>query len=326
MNYRKLGATGVSVSEISLGCWTLGGQTWRDGQPIGWADVDEADAVAAVHYALDQGVNHFDNADTYGHGRAERLLAKALGPRTGDVVIATKIGHFPGTAEHAYDPLHVRHQCEQSLNNLNRDCIDIYYFHHGDFGPGDALLDDALAVFHRLREEGKIRLIGLSAYSHDDFVRLVPKVRPDVLQGRANALDDKFIREGSPTRQLLDRHKLSLVAFSPLGQGLLLDKFDPKNPPQFAAGDNRRPKAGFTAEGLAGLAPKLARLKQRFGPRTEDLARVALHYLLACPAVGCVIPGFRNLAQVRSNLAGVGRPLAADDVEFVREVFSTPPA
>jgi myo-inositol catabolism protein IolS len=172
MQYRTLGASDVRVSEISLGCWTLGGLNWVDGQANGWANVDEAEAIRAVNLAVDRGVNHFDNADVYGNGRAERLLGKALGARAKDVVVATKLGHFRGTAEHAYDALHVRHQCEQSLKNLGRGHIDIYYFHHGDFGPGDRYLPEALTTVRALQKEGKIRLIGLSAYSEADFLRL----------------------------------------------------------------------------------------------------------------------------------------------------------
>ena len=124
MKYRPLGRSGISVSEVSLGCWTLGGLNWVDGSPNGWANVDDGEAVRAVHHALDRGVNHFDNADVYGNGRAERLLSRALAGRSEDVVIASKLGHFKGTAEHAYEALHVRHQCEQSLFNLERDVID----------------------------------------------------------------------------------------------------------------------------------------------------------------------------------------------------------
>lgn len=160
MKYRKLGNSDIEVSEISLGCWTLGGLNWVDGIPNGWANVDEKEAIAAVHNALDQGVNHFDNADVYGNGRAERLLAKALGKRNKEVIIATKVGWFPGTAAHAYEPQHIRHQLEQSLVNLQRDYIDLYYFHHADFGEGDYYLADAVEVMYRLKEEGKIRLVG----------------------------------------------------------------------------------------------------------------------------------------------------------------------
>ncbi|MCP4460433.1 MAG: aldo/keto reductase, partial [Cytophagales bacterium] len=206
MKKREIGSTGVCVSEISLGCWTLGGENWSPstGKPIGWKNVNNEEAIEAIQYALAQGVNHFDNADVYGNGRAERLLAQALGRAVNDVVIATKVGHFCGTAVHAYEPMHIRHQCEQSLLNLNRDYIDIYYFHHGDFGENDQWLDGAIEMMSRLKEEGKIRLIGLSAYSTKDFKRLVPNIRPQVLQSWANALDDNFICDGSEVRTLLD--------------------------------------------------------------------------------------------------------------------------
>ena len=317
MNYRRLGKSEISVSEISLGCWTLGGLNWVDGSPNGWANVDDGEAISAVHYALEQGVNHFDNADVYGNGRAERLLARALGKQSKDVVIASKLGHFKGTAEHAYEALHVRHQCEQSLRNLGRDYLDIYYFHHGDFGPEDRYLDDALDVMHRLREQGKIRLVGLSAYSEADFLRLVPKIEPDVLQSWAHALDDHFIRPGNPVADMMKERGLSFVAFSPLAQGVLLDKYDPERPPTFEAGDNRKDNTRFSSDSLRSLKPKLERLKQRFGSGTEDLARVALNYVLSFAPVACAIPGFRNERQVRVNLSAAGRPLSREDVEFV---------
>jgi myo-inositol catabolism protein IolS len=317
MNYRRLGKSEISVSEISLGCWTLGGLNWVDGSPNGWANVDDREAISAVHYALDQGVNHFDNADVYGNGRAERLLARALGKKSKDVVIASKLGHFKGTAEHAYEPLHVRHQCEQSLHNLGREYVDIYYFHHGDFGPDDRYLDGALEVMHRLREQGKIRLLGLSAYSEADFLRLVPKIEPDVLQSWAHALDDHFIRAGNPVADMMTERGLPFVAFSPLAQGVLLDKYDPERPPAFEAGDNRKGNAKFSSDALRALKPKLERLKQRFGSGTEDLARVALNYVLSFAPVACAIPGFRNERQVRVNLSAAGRSLSQEDVEFV---------
>lgn len=324
MNHRELGATGVRVSEISFGCWTMGGLNWVNGTPNGWADVDEDEIVAGIKVAVDAGVNHFDNADVYGNGRAERMLARAfkrLGLDSASFVIASKVGHFPGTAAHAYEPAHIRHQCEQSLINLGRDYLDIYYFHHGDFGPGDRYLPEAVEAMDRLVAEGKVRIKGLSAYSADDFERLVPVVRPAVLQSWAHALDDRFVRPDSRVNRLMERHGLSFVAFSPLAQARLLDKYDPANPPAFEPGDHRRGSRAFGAEDLARLKPCLARLKERFGAATEDLASVALNYVLAQPRVACVIPGFRNERQARCNVAAAGRPLSADDVEFVRTVL-----
>lgn len=300
----------------------MGGLNWVNGVPNGWANVDEKEITEAINYAIDRGVNHFDTADVYGNGRSERMLARILGKRTNTMVIATKIGHFPGTAEHAYDPLHIRHQCEQSLKNLSRDYIDLYYFHHGDFGKSDCYLDDAVAMMYRLKEEGKIRAIGQSAYSNEDFLRVVPKVKPDVLQSSASAMDDHYIADGSPVRKLLEERKMSFVSFGPLGQGLLLGKYSKTNPPKFEPGDHRANASRFSEENLAKLEPKLTRMKEKFGSQTENLARAALQYLLHYKVVGAVIPGFRNLAQVKVNLSAADKPLTDEEFEFIRKVFS----
>jgi aryl-alcohol dehydrogenase-like predicted oxidoreductase len=114
---------------------------------------------------------------------------------------------------------------------------------------------------------------------------------------------------------------MTFVAFSPLAQARLLDKFDPKNPPQFEPGDHRKNSKAFSAEAIAELKPKLEKLKKRFGSTTEDLASMALHYVLAHPRVACVIPGFRNERQARCNLAPAGRKFNQDDVKFVQDAL-----
>lgn len=324
MNYRRIGRTDVEVSEIGFGCWTMGGPNWVGGMSVGWGEVDEGEVADGIKAGLDAGVNHFDNADVYGNGRAERMLArilKRLGVNSEKLVIATKVGWSAGTAEHAYEPAHIRHQCEQSLINLQRDYIDLYYFHHGNFGPGDQYLAGAVEAVNRLVKEGKIRLVGLSAYSEDDFERLVPVIRPAALQSWAHALDDHFIREGSRVDRLMEKNGLSFVAFSPLAQGRLLDIFDPKKPPVFESGDHRQNDKDFSGKALAALKPKLEKLKARFGSRTEDLAAVALNYVLASPRVCSVIPGFRNERQARCNVAAAGRTLTAEDIGYIRKAL-----
>ncbi|MES2463024.1 MAG: aldo/keto reductase [Armatimonadota bacterium] len=324
MNYRNLGSTDVKVSEVSLGCWTMGGLNWVNGSANGWANVSEDEITAAIKKAIDAGVNHFDNADVYGNGRAERMLARVfekLGVKSEDYIIATKIGHFPGTAEHAYEPAHIRHQCEQSLINLRRDHIDIYYFHHGDFGHNNKYLQAAAETMDALVTEGKVRVKGQSAYSAADFEKTVPVVRPQVLQSWAHALDDQFVRPGSPVSRLMEEHDLTFVAFSPLAQGRLLDKYDPSKPPTFEPGDHRQNNGGFKADAIAALKPKLEKLKARFGETTEDLSSVAQRYILNQPRVACVIPGFRNENQVSANLSAVNRTLTEEDIAFVRETL-----
>jgi aryl-alcohol dehydrogenase-like predicted oxidoreductase len=314
----------MQVSEISFGCWTMGGLNWVNGVPNGWADPDETEIAEGIKVGLDAGVNYFDNADVYGNGRAEQMLArvlKRLGVKNTDVIIATKVGHFPGTAAHAYEPAHIRHQCEQSLLNLERDYLDLYYFHHGDFGENDRYLAGAVEMMNRLVKEGKVRYVGLSAYSPDDFARLVPVIQPHVLQGAANALSDRFLRAGSPVQNLMEQRDLALVAFSPLGRGRLLNKYDPKKPPEFEFGDNRRGKPEYSAEALAALKPKLDKLAARFGSSVGALAAMALQYVLAHPRVACVIPGFRNARQAASNVAAEGKALTAEELAFIRETL-----
>jgi len=321
MQYRTLGATGIAISEIGLGCWTLGGLNWHYGRSSGWAPPDPKDAKEAIAFALDHGVNHFDNADVYGNGVAERLLAEALGVKNRDVIIASKVGWFPGTAAHAYEPAHIRHQCEQSLINLKREYIDLYYFHHGDFGENDRYLEGACATMQRLKAEGKIRAVGLSAYSEKDFRRLVPVIRPAVVQTWAHAMDFHFIAPNSVLMNLCKEYAMSFVAFSPLNQGILLGKYGGATPPVFPDGDHRKDSEKFRREYLERAEKGLKTMTRHFGNSTADLARAALQFVLYHDHVAGVIPGFRNLEQVKVTLSADNRPLNGNEIAVIRMAF-----
>jgi aryl-alcohol dehydrogenase-like predicted oxidoreductase len=343
MEHRPVGATGIKVSVIGFGCWTMGGPNWSvaNGQPIGWADVNEAEILAGIKAGLDAGVNHWDNADIYGNGRAERLLASCfatLGVARDSQVIATKVGHFKGTAPHAYDPAHIRHQCEQSLRNLRTDHIDIYYFHHGTYvGPGydgrdHDYLHEAAATMHALVKEGKVRAIGQSAYTDEDFERAVPVLRPHVLQNKANLRYPDFIKSGSRCRRLCEQHGCTFVAFGPLDQGILLDKFDPANPPAFEPGDYRANRKDFTQETLGGVRSKLAQVRARFAshaaPGTPEdtafLSSIASRWVLSHPQVCSAIPGFRNASQASCNVrAATDAPMSAADAAWLGVLFAS---
>lgn len=321
----------------------MGGPNWSttDGVPIGWADVDEGDVLAGIKAGVDAGVNHWDNADIYGNGRAERMLADAfrkLGVDRSKQVVATKVGHARGTAAHAYEPFHIRQQCEQSLRNLRSEVIDIYYFHHGTFvGPGrnaagDTVRDhdylhEAAATMHALVKEGKVRAVGQSAYSAADFARAVPVVKPNVLQSKANMRYDEFIRAGSPVQRLMSEHGCAFVAFGPLDQGILLDKFDPEHPPKFAEGDYRNNRKDFDAGTLRRVREKLGAVKERFArpgvAEIEMFSSVASRWVLAHENVCSAIPGFRNEKQARCNLrAAADEAMTAGDAEWLRALFA----
>jgi len=324
MNYSRLGPSDIEVSEISLGCWTIGGLNWKNGHSSGWASVDLEEIQAAVKKGVDAGINHFDNADVYGNGVAERRLAQVfenLGLKTGDFVIASKVGYLQGNALHAYQAENIRSRCEQSLANLKRDYLDIYYLHHDNFGKNDCYLAEAAETMQALKQEGKIRLIGQSAYRSSRFEKIVPVVQPTVLQSWAHAMDTKFIEPTSIVGQMLEKNHLSFVAFSPLNQGLLLDKYDAADPPVFESGDHRSGNPKFSASSLERLGPLLEKLKKRFGDTTEDLSSIALRYVLKFPNVACVIPGFRNEAQVSCNLHAAERALSPEDMSFIKGLF-----
>ncbi|QXD25971.1 aldo/keto reductase [Opitutia bacterium ISCC 51] len=327
MEYRRLGESDIKVSEMSLGCWTMGGLSFIEGKANGWANVDEDEIFEAVKRAVDAGVNHFDNADVYGNGRAEQMLArilKRIGLNNEDFVIATKMGHFLGDATHAYEPNHIRRQCEQSLKNLNRDYIDLFYLHHGNFGKNNEYLDGAADTMNVLVDEGKIRLKGQSAYTAAHFKNSVPVIQPTVLQSWAHAMDTQFIEPNGPVGRLMVESKLSYIAFSPLNKGILLDKFDPENLPDFEEGDHRGISPIFSKEALRDAKPRLAEIKKRFGDSIPELASFALRFVLSFPRVACVIPGFRNATQVESNLAVMERRLSPGDIAFIKSVMLAP--
>lgn len=322
MEYRVLGRSGLRVSEISLGCWAIGGPSWRDGNAVGWSGNDDRQSLAGLRRGFELGINHLDSADVYGDGHSERLIGQFLRQVPRDqVIVASKVGWFRGTAPHAMQPLHIRHQLEQTLSNLGTDYLDLHYFHHADFGRDDLYLEEAAAAMRQFQQEGKVRIIGQSAYSYGDFLRVCPVTQPAVLQLPYAAPGNDFENPDSDIFAYAKENDLGLVLFGPLGQGTLLDKFDPDNPPRRGEGDIRKGGGGFTREGLLKMRARLAPLKERFGGSVPDLARVALQFALAVSPLACVIPGFKNPQQVEVNAQAAGRPLSAEEVEFVRQAL-----
>ena len=120
----------------------------------------------------------------------------------------------------------------------------------------------------------------------------------------------------------MEENYISLVAFRPLYEGLLLDKYKKENPPQFENGDHRKGLQRFSYENLAKLEVQLNKIKDKFGSSTEDLARVAQQFVLKYKFTAAVIPGFRNLKQVKTNLAAMDKPLTDDEFEYVKSAFS----
>ena len=162
MNYVTLGRMGVELSCISLGTWSYGGPNMAGkNQPVGWAGQTDQDSKDALRKAYRDGINHWDTADVYGEGRSESIIGTmwAQVPRK-DIYLETKVGWDTGKYGHYFHPVHMSKQIEQSLFNLQTDCVDLLYLHHCNFGKQDEYFSDALETARRFQEEGKTRFVG----------------------------------------------------------------------------------------------------------------------------------------------------------------------
>jgi myo-inositol catabolism protein IolS len=313
---------GIALPSVGIGTWPIGGPYWTDGESTGWTGpLDDDDSIRALELAIENGLWHIDTADTYGHGRSERLVGRAMAGVTTPISIASKVGFIATSAPSAFSPQNIRFQLEQTLQNLKIDSVDVYYAHHTDFGPDDIFLMPAVEELSRLKSEGLIKSIGLSGYSAPDLIRVARSLRPDFIQSWASIEHPEFVLEGEPLPTFMTENDIRFVAMMPFGQGRLLGKYDPANPPTFEDGDTRLGNEEFTAESLAKLGPRLALLKERFGDTATDLITPAIGFLLKQPAVITVIPGFRNSAQVKNIIEAVGRPYSDNDHELVNRAF-----
>ncbi len=307
----RLGRTNVHVPAISLGTWGQGGPNTNEGVSVGWTGHDDALAKEALVAAYRAGITHWDTADAYGAGHSEKLIGEVLKssvPRS-EIFLATKFGYVKGPSGHYYDPAFMRRQCEASLRNMGIETIDLYYFHHCDFGDR---FDEALATMHKLREEGKVRFVGLSDWDASKIMKYIERVDPDVVQPFRNLIDDEY--ESSGLKAYVDAHDLGVAFFSPLKHGLLLGKYD--RPHQFPEGDFRRNVAEFTD---AEFIERMKRAASITGAKMPVL-RAVTQALLAGNPTACVLLGQRNPQQVAAA-AAAGDALTMEEAAWVRAVY-----
>lgn len=316
----RLGRTNVGVPAISLGTWGHGGPRVTDsGVSVGWSGHDDAQAKEALIAAYRAGMTHWDTADAYGDGHAEELIGEVWGDVPRDqIFLATKFGYVYGPANHPYDPAFMRRNAERSLRNMRTDVIDLHYFHHCDFGPDDRYLDGALETMHRLREEGKVRFIGLSDWEAPKIMRFIERVDPDVVQPYRNVVDDDY--ESSGLKAYVDRHDLGVAFFSPLKHGLLLGKYDA--PVEYGEGDFRSNVDDFrSAEAIERYKRAAAAMRSRFAQHPEPVLHAVTGALLSGNPTACVLLGQRNVRQVLAA-ASAGDALSEADASWVRQQYN----
>jgi myo-inositol catabolism protein IolS len=315
----RFGRTNVQVPAVSLGTWGHGGpRVTETGASVGWGGHDDGEAKAAIVEAYRNGITHWDTADAYGDGHSELLIGELWSevPRE-EIFLATKFGYIEGPAKHPYDPRFMREQAERSLQNMRTDVLDLYYFHHCDFGPDDRYLDGAIEVMRRLRDEGKVRFIGLSDWNAANIMRVIERVDPDVVQPYRNLVDDAY--ESSGLKQYVDAHDLGVAFFSPLKHGLLLGKYD--HPVNYGEGDFRSNVADFRdPEAIERYRRASAATRERFASHAEPVLHAVVGALLTANPTACVLLGQRNPRQVAAA-AAVGEALAPEDAAWVRKQY-----
>lgn len=336
---RQLGATGITVPAIGIGCWAIGGPDNNLGMPMGWSTGnDEARSLTGLETAWQHGARLYDTADVYGHGRSERLLGQLVAqvPRH-EIVLASKVGYFAGTAEHGFEPGHMRRQLEQSLDNLRTDHLDIYAFHHPNFGADDRWLHPAIEAMRAFRDEGLIKAIGMRGPHRFALDRLTTQpdqrgdkiarfralfdiVQPDILAIRDNLLTPTHRSEG--VFSFADKHNVGILISKPLGQGLLTGTYRSGVQRVFGDGDHRLRKRWFQPDAIEIINAGLERVRAIAGPRPEDLIRVALWGCLDRSPNAVVLVGFTTPEQIRINVGSLWPRPDATEIATVREIMA----
>lgn len=291
MKRNRLGKSELYVSEIGLGCMSLG--------------TDEAKAVSIIHEALEQGINFLDTADLYDAGRNEELVGKAIRNRRADVIVATKVGNRrePGQEGWTWDPskAYILSAVKESLRRLGTDYIDLYQLHGGMI---EDPIDETIEAFEELKKEGLIRYYGISSIRPNVIREYASRSRIVSVMSQYSMLDRRPEEETLP---LLAEQEISLIARGPLAGGILTENGESKADKDYL---------DYSREELPSLRRKLLVL---VGDTPRTLAQTAIRYALSDPAVGVVIPGASSIEQLRLNVSASSAPLlTADEREAIR--------
>jgi aryl-alcohol dehydrogenase-like predicted oxidoreductase len=309
MNLRRLGRTGLEVSEVGYGAWGIGRSMW-----IG---ADDRESLQALERAIDLGLNFIDTALAYGEGHSEQLVGRTVRGRSETVYVASKIppknGRWPASgddrAEDAFPGEHIRKCTETSLRNLGLDAIDVQQFHVWH----DHWLEqgDWLETVQALKQEGKIRHFGVSINDHapDTALGLVRSGHVDTVQVIYNVFDQSPEDELFPA---VKEHDVGVLARVPFDEGGLTGSIKPGA--EFPEGDFRA--RYFKDDRKQQVADRVQAIIDDLGIDPGAIAETALRYILSADAVSTVIPGMRSIRNVERNCAaGDGRGLPREQVE-----------
>jgi aryl-alcohol dehydrogenase-like predicted oxidoreductase len=315
MKYRELGRTGWKISEISFGAWAIGGA---------WGDVDDYESLAALHRAVDLGVNFFDTADVYGDGRSERLLARLKRERSEELIIATKAGRRldPHVAS-GYTPANLSTFIDRSLQNLETDTLDLLQLH---CPPTEVYYQPQLfEALDDLVKQGKLRYYGVSVEKVEEALKAIEFPNVQTVQIIFNIFRQRpaelFFREAKS-------RNVGILARVPLASGMLTGKLTARS--QFAADDhrafNRHGESFDRGETFSGVdyetGLQAVEKLRALVPAGMTLAQFALRWILMFDAVTCAIPGAKRSSQVEDNARAADFPPLTDEImSAIKEIY-----
>jgi aryl-alcohol dehydrogenase-like predicted oxidoreductase len=309
---RNLGKSNISVSAIGLGCMGL---SEFYGPPA-----QEAEAIRLLHKAVDSGITHFDTAELYGQGRNEQLLGKAFAGRWERIVLATKFGPQRDPATGAFvgvdgSPANVRSSCEKSLQRLGTEKIDLYYLHRVD--PATPI-EDTVGEMAKLVQEGKIRAIGLSEASARTIERANSVHPVTALQTEYSIFSRDIERDILPTCMALG---ISLVAYSPLGRGMLTGRYTtPDERPTSETDFRAQMQPRFQPGNIESNLKLVEAIKEIAARKRCVAAQVALAWVLDQGDHVVAIPGTTKLANLQTNLGALDCQLTKEDQATLNEL------
>ncbi len=315
MNYRRLGKTGLKVSEISLGSWL----TYGNG-------VGDETAIKTIETAYDLGINFFDTANVYNRGEAEKVVGKALGKYDrSSYVLATKV-YFPmgdGPNDRGLSRKHIFEQAHASLKRLGHDYVDILYCHRYD---PNTPVEETMRAFDDLIRQGKVLYAGISEWSAaqiEEAMHVADRRLLDrfvVNQPQYSMLHRDIEREVIPVSE---KHGVGQVVFSPLAQGLLTGKYKKLGdiPADSRAANDRMNQfiGRFMNEETFVKVRKIADIADEMG---VPMARLALAWVLRQPNVSSALVGASRPAQIEQNAAASGLVLPDDVLKKIDEALA----
>lgn len=316
MRSRELGRTGIRISEVGLGCWPIGGASFRGGSPTGWSGVDVMGSVDTVRRSWARGVTFYDTADAYGRGKSEVLVGLGLYENKKDAVICTKVGMSLAAPGQDFSEPYILGALDASLTRLERDTVDLYLLHGP---PLEGMTDALFGLMRDLKGSGKIRAWGVSI-SPVETSDVVVEEGLRAMEGGAEAIQLVYNilqqKEGDALFPAALEKGVGMIARVPLASGWLTGKYNERT--EFPADDLRSIR--YTSERVRETAAQVGQLDFLL-EEADSMVDAALRFVLSNPAVSTVIPGAKTPAQLDDIVNAAGKTLSAGALDRVRELF-----